>query len=190
MGKIKNSFKSINRFGMWLDRLIFFRFSENYTPAEYPVLLPFCFGILWGIVLVIFMFMDNAFVFNNGFMYAAIVASTSLNVMFHTFQMEKLPSVKAKLGYLVFITLLSVLVTTLIVVLIGWAVVILVVCFVLLAIGTGALSRNPPPKLPEEYNVELSNGDKVKHYYGDTWVNKSGEKYKALDNESKDFIKL
>ena len=174
MGKIKNFFGKLNCFGVWLDRIIFARFSENYIPAEYPVLLPFCSGIFWGIVLVIFMFFggDNHSGFNNLFFRTAILSSTALNVMLHVFQIEKLPSVKTKLGYLVFISVLSYFVTALIVALIGWAVVLAVVCFILLVFGCSVSTSSPP-----EYYKKLPNGDSVKRYANNIWINKHGWKY-------------
>ena len=188
MRKIKNFFRSLNRAGARLDGFIFSRFSKNYTPAENSVLLPFCSGILWGVLLVVFMFMDNAGEFNSWFFNTGMVASSALNVMFHTEQIEAMPSLKTKLGYLVFISVLSFVVTALIVFLIGWAAVIAVAALCLGVVVTGWLSPSPPPQPAVEYGVELSNGDFVTHSYGDIWKNSSGESYRDLGDNN--FIKL
>ena len=188
MRKLKNVFRIINLAASWLDRLIFSRFAENYVPAGNPVLIPFCCGVFWGVVLIIFMFMDNANVFNDLFFNAAIVASTALNVMFHIVQIESLPSVKTKLGYFVFISVLSFFITAVIMTLIGIAAVFMLVLLVLFVIGATALSPSPPPQPAVEYGVELSNGDFVTHSYGDIWKNSSGESYRDLGDNN--FIKL
>ena len=182
MSSVKSFFSFIGSGGKSLDKFIFARFCPGYTPASHPILLPGIGGIIAGIVLIFLGFSDCENEVTNPLTHCLLYMVTGMNVLLHMGRIFDMPTPKLKIGYWIFISVISYVTVALVSILTAWAVVgTLLICFVRIL----STQSSPKPEVQEE-GIHLSNGDVLRPNYDvdNTFVSKhSGRQYcKNSDN--------
>ena len=138
----KRFYGIVNFTGVVLDRLIFSHFVPNYTPSNSPLLLPIALGGVFGVTLIILSCMENTTEYNNLFASTAVIGTVLANIAFHTDHINRIPTAMTKIGYCLFLLVLSLAAVWLVVTVVIWISILLFIIFLLICFSAGSGNKS------------------------------------------------